>query len=182
VQGASAPTANINFDFSINGGAFANEANLSSNGTMSAVGYNLANTLSSAYTGMSVVGASTLGLRSYGTTVWQSTSTLQTDQVPHVTGSTAFTVSGCGTAGTITGNGGAGTFTVGTGAGTCTFTITVNGATGMTAPHGWITNMDDVTAKIHCVNATGGSTTTAVALCNSTVTTSDLIAFSLTAY
>jgi hypothetical protein len=100
-----------------------------------------------------------------------------------LTGGTTFTVSGCGTAGSVSGAGASGTFTVGTGASTCTFVFTINGATGMTAPHGWVANVDDVTAKIHCENnGTVASTTTATVICNSTVTTGDLITFSAVAF
>ena len=92
---------------------------------------------------------------------------------------TAVTISGCGTAGTIRAGALAGTFVVGTGASTCTFVFTINGATGATAAHGWIANVDDVTAVIHCPNSgTISSTTTATVKCNSTVTTGDLITFS----
>jgi hypothetical protein len=50
---------------------------------------------------------------------------------------TMFTVSGCGTAQFPTGGAEAGIFLVGTGASPCTFTFTINGATGATAPNGW---------------------------------------------
>jgi hypothetical protein len=100
-----------------------------------------------------------------------------------VTGGTTFTVTGCGTAAAVSGSGASGTFTVGTGASTCTFVFTINGATGMAAPHGWIANVDDVTAHLHCLNnGTVASTTTATVLCNSTVTTGDLITFSAVAF
>ena len=102
---------------------------------------------------------------------------------PVVVGGTAFTVSGCGTAGSVTGTGTSGTFTVGTGASTCTFTFVINGSTAMNAPHGWIANVDDVTAKIHCPNnGAMGAVGTATVICNSTVTTGDLIAFSALPY
>lgn len=92
------------------------------------------------------------------------------------TAGAAATFSGCGTAGTIRGNGTSGTFVVGTGAATCTFVITP----GLTATTGWIANVDDVTAIIHCPNnGTIASTTTATAKCNSTVTTGDLITFEI---
>jgi hypothetical protein len=100
-----------------------------------------------------------------------------------LTGGTTFTVSGCGVAAAVTGSGASGTFTVGTGASTCTFVFTINGATGMTAPHGWVANVDDVTAHLHCFNnGSVASTTTATVLCNSTVTTGDLITFSAAAF
>ena len=92
------------------------------------------------------------------------------------------TISGCGTAGSIHGNGVAGDFTVGTGAVNCTFTVTLNGASGLTAQTGWIANADDTTAGIHCVNGTTVSTTTVVFTCTGTVLTSDLIKFSAAAY
>lgn len=92
------------------------------------------------------------------------------------TSGAAASVTGCGTAGTIRGNGTAGTFVVGTGAATCTFVVTP----GLTAATGWIVDMDDVTAVIHCPNnGTIASTTTGTAKCNSTVTTGDLITFTL---
>jgi hypothetical protein len=98
------------------------------------------------------------------------------------TGATTFTVTGCGTAANVTGNGAAGQFQVGTGASTCTFVFTINGATGMPAPHGWVANVDDVTSHIHCVNTATVSTTTANVLCNSAVTTGDIVMFSAAAY
>jgi hypothetical protein len=110
------------------------------------------------------------------------TSTLINDFVPHTSVGTTFTVSGCGTAGSVTGGSAAGSFTVGTGTTNCTFTITLNGASGSTAAHGWILNMDDVTAGIHCINSTTVSTTTAVGVCTGTVATNDVIKFSATGY
>lgn len=91
------------------------------------------------------------------------------------TGAT-FTVSGCGTAGSVTGADLSGSFVVGTGASTCTFVVTP----GYTAKNRWVLNMDDDTAKIHCTNIATPSTTTGSAICNSTVTTGDVITFSIT--
>jgi len=99
-----------------------------------------------------------------------------------ISGGTAFTVSGCGTAAAVTGGASAGSFTVGTGATNCTFTVTLNGATGLTAPHGWVADADDTTANIHCVNSTTVSTTTVVFVCTGTIATSDLIKFLAVAY
>lgn len=90
-------------------------------------------------------------------------------------GGTPVTVSGCGTAGSITGHGTSGTFIVGTGAVTCTFVININGATGLTALHGWNGKLIDSTAGIDCLQTTAVSTTTATFLCNSVVTTGDLM-------
>jgi hypothetical protein len=123
-----------------------------------------------------------LGLAEAGTSFAYGCATGWTTTVPSYSGATTFTVSGCGAAGSVTGTGTAGTFTVGTGAGTCTFTFTINGATGLTATHGWIANVDDITAHLHCTNTAGFSTTVAVVLCNSTVTTGDVIEFSAVPY
>lgn len=134
-------------------------------------------------TGIYTPTTNTLGFDANSTGVGTWTTALFTSLTPMIVGATPVTITGCGTAGTIRGNGTVGTFVVGTGAATCTFVFTVNGATGMTAPAGWITNVDDVTAKTHCVNnGTIASTTTATALCNSTVTTGDLITFTLTPF
>lgn len=95
---------------------------------------------------------------------------------------TTFTVSGCGTAGSVTGGASAGTFTVGTGTTNCTFTVTINGATGLTAAHGWIANADDTTAGIHCINSATVSATTVIFVCTGTVATNDVIKFTAMAY
>lgn len=99
-------------------------------------------------------------------------------------GGTRFTVTGCGTAGSLTGGSWAGSFTVGTGAVNCTFTITINGATGTTATTGYILNMDDTTpaTPIHCANSATVSSTTAIGICTGTITTGDLIKFTAIAY
>ncbi len=101
---------------------------------------------------------------------------------PVTVGTTRFTVSGCGTAGSVTGSGTAGSFTVGTGTLNCTFTVTLNGSTGLTATHGWVANADDTTAEIHCMNSTTVSTTTVVFTCMGQIGTSDLIIFTAWAY
>jgi len=93
------------------------------------------------------------------------------------------TISGCGTAGAINWNAvtGAGSFTVGTGAGTCTLTLTLPSShaalTGIN-----IVSMTDRTAQINCLQTVTVSTTAPAALCNSTVTTGDLITFTLAQY
>jgi hypothetical protein len=87
---------------------------------------------------------------------------------------TTFTVTGCGTAGSVTGGAEAGSFTVGTGASTCTFVITIAGATGATAAHGWACAGSDETAKIVLAQS-AHSTTTCTLYAGSTVTTGDTI-------
>jgi hypothetical protein len=92
---------------------------------------------------------------------------------------TKFTVSGCGTAASLTGGPASGAFTVGTGASTCTFVVTP----GTTSNNDWVLNMDDTTTAHaqHCINGSTLSTTTATAICGSTVGTGDVIKFSMTA-
>jgi hypothetical protein len=179
-QGAANPSSELNLCFSNNGGAYAcsyvfNSGNVA--GTLSMGSINLSGN-NSPPNGFSNVGSNTVGYYANSTQVATSTtgSTGFTHLTPAYMGNTTFTVSGCGTAGTLVGQGGTtGSFVVGTGASTCTFTFTINGATGMTAKNGWVANVDDVTAHLHCTNTTGGSTTVAVVLCNATVTTGDTV-------
>lgn len=170
-QAGATVAGELQFQFQNNGGGYANGATLLSGGLFTAAGVDVSGTASPA-DGLDVVATHTLRISSNSIAV-------------ALYGPTAFTVSGCGTAGSITANATAGTFTVGTGAATCTFVITVNGATGVggAIAHGWIANVDDVTAKIHCPNNGAlTSTTTATVLCNSTVTTGDLISVSMVPY
>lgn len=195
VQGTTNPTSNLVFSNQVNGGGYVQPLSFTSNGGITAPG-TIASTsggLSGQFlvvtasvlsgTGLNRPATNTLGCVANATQVCTWTTALLTELTPVIDGAVTFTVSGCGVAASVTGSGSAGTFTVGTGAATCTFVFTINGATGMTAPHGWIANVDDVTAKIHCANnGTVASTTTATVLCNSTVTTGDLITFSATAF
>lgn len=197
VQGSTNPTSNLVISSQINGGGYTNKFQIASTAGVT-VGGNISNIFGGSVSTQAVIlgtgGAPTaagiympstnvLGFMAASAQVGTWSSTLLTELTPVINGATPFTVSGCGAAAGISGNGAAGTFTVGTGAATCTFVFTINGATGMTAPHGWIANVDDVTAKIHCANnGTVASTTTATVLCNSTVTTGDLITFSATAF
>lgn len=71
---------------------------------------------------------------------------------------TKFTITGC-TAGTTNGGATAGTFVSGT-TGTCTVVITMNGATGLTAPNGWSCWVNDETTA-NLMRQTASSTTTA---------------------
>ena len=109
---------------------------------------------------------------------------LITHYSPTITGATTATAtvsaSTCATIGTYAGNGTAGSFAITTGGTACVFTVTLNGATGLTAPTGWVANADDVTSGVHCVNATTVSTTTVVFTC--TAAGGNVIKWSATAY
>jgi hypothetical protein len=96
-----------------------------------------------------------------------------------VASGTTFTVSGCGSAGAITGGSFAGSFTVGTGATPCTFVITMNGATGYTAPNGWACHGSDITTGIDLFQSATSTTTCSI---KGNASTSDTIVFSATAY
>lgn len=71
---------------------------------------------------------------------------------------TKFTTSGCSVSST-TGGAAAGTFTVG--ANTCTVVVTINGATGLTAPTGWACAADDTSALTILITQSASSQTTA---------------------
>lgn len=85
---------------------------------------------------------------------------------------TTFTVSGCGTAGSVTGGPEAGSFTVGTGASPCTFVITINGASGATAPNGWNCWGVDQTSSIQLIQSASSTTTCSI---KGNAATSDII-------
>lgn len=101
-------------------------------------------------------------------------------------GGTKFTVSGCSISNsTTTGGATAGTF-ISLTAGTCTATITMNGATGLTATTGWHCGADDQTSVI--VPATGlgliqqtGSTATTATVSGIT-NSGDVISFNCGGY
>ena len=71
---------------------------------------------------------------------------------------TKFTISGC-SAGTTVGGAAAGSFLSGT-SGTCTVVITLNGATGATAPNGWTCYASDLTTPADILTQSASSTTT----------------------
>lgn len=75
------------------------------------------------------------------------------------TGATKFTTSGCAISATA-GSGTVGTYTSGT-SGTCTAVITMNGATGLTAPTGWNCSATDWTTTADTQAQTATSPTTA---------------------
>lgn len=71
---------------------------------------------------------------------------------------TKFTTSGCSVSST-TGGAAAGTFTIG--ANSCTVVVTINGATGLTAPSGWSCAVEDTSALTVLISQSASSTTTA---------------------
>jgi hypothetical protein len=92
---------------------------------------------------------------------------------PFTIGPTTFTASGCSN-NTLLGSGAAGSFKSGT-SGTCTVTITINGATGMTATNGWACFFNDQTTPADVIHQTAYTTTT-VTMSGTTVS-GDLISF-----
>jgi hypothetical protein len=185
VTGTSAPTSNLQFGYNVNGGSYLVPVTMAQSGVVTGAGFYADLTVAASTCGdcFYQIGANNPGISANGIEQWSFLGTGSTAQTPVYVGGTPFTVSGCGSAGTVTATGTTGTFLVGTGAGTCTFTVTVNGATAMTAAHGWIANADDVTAPTqHCINGTTVSPTTAVFTCAATVTTGDMIKVHLDPY
>ena len=76
-----------------------------------------------------------------------------------VSGGTSFTLKGCN-ASAIVGGAAAGTFKSGT-TGNCKATITINGATGLAAPHGWACSGNNLTDPAKAVHQTASTVTTA---------------------
>lgn len=95
-----------------------------------------------------------------------------------VVGQTKFTTSGCSISVT-SGSGTAGTYTSGT-TGTCTAVVTMNGATGMTAPNGWNCYAADWTTPADAQLQTASSATTATIA--GTTVSGDVIHFACQAY
>jgi hypothetical protein len=93
---------------------------------------------------------------------------------------TKFTTSGCSVSST-TGGATAGLFTLG--ANSCTVIITMNGATGLTAPNGWTCNAHDRTTVADIIGGeTSSTTTTASIAIPVTVGSTDVISFSCMAF
>lgn len=132
------------------------------------------NSSSAPANGIYLPAASTLGLAANSTLVAQSTSTLWTQAAPVVSGGTKFTTTGCSISAT-TGGGAAGTFTLG--ANTCTAVITINGATGATAPNGWNCFAADSTGLLIVISQSGSSTTTCSLNIPATAGATDVIRF-----
>ncbi len=76
----------------------------------------------------------------------------------YISSGTKFTTTGCSVSST-TGGATAGTFTIG--AKSCSVIITINGATGLTAPNGWACSASDTTDPTILISQTASSTTTA---------------------
>jgi hypothetical protein len=168
------------FSYSFNGGSYDNGVSFNQNSVVGSGGFSPNSVLSASNCAncYHLVAANNPAISSNTTDVMSFLTTGITALQPVYTGTTPFTVSGCGTAGSVAGNGTTGTFTVGTGSSSCTFTFTINGSTGMTATHGWIATVFDTTAGIYCIpKPASGTATTSVVLCNSTITTGDLISF-----
>lgn len=97
---------------------------------------------------------------------------------PILIGGTKFTTSGCSISAT-TGQGTAGTYTSGT-TGSCPAVITLNGATGITAPTGWLCWAYDTTTPADAQLQTA-STATGCTITGTTVS-GDVIRFAAVAY
>lgn len=96
-----------------------------------------------------------------------------------VSGGTKFTISGCSVSST-TGGAAAGTFTIG--ANTCTVVVTINGATGATAPNGWACSAEDQTALLVLVSQSASTTATASFNIPATAGATDVIRFLCVGY
>lgn len=92
---------------------------------------------------------------------------------------TKFTTSGCSVSST-TGGASAGTLTLG--ANNCSLVITINGATGATAPNGWVCQIDDQTAPTILIGQTSTTTTTATFSVPVTAGATDVLQFGCTGY
>lgn len=90
-----------------------------------------------------------------------------------ISNGTKFTISGC-SAGTTVGGATAGSFLSGT-TGACTVVITMNGATGLTAPNGWSCHAADLTTPANLISQSASSTTTCTV--TGTTFTGDTIQF-----
>jgi hypothetical protein len=93
-------------------------------------------------------------------------------------GGTKFTISGC-SAGTTVGGATAGSFASGS-TGACTVVITMNGATGLTAPNGWACHAADLTTPANLISQSATSTTTCTV--TGTTVSGDTIDFLAMAY
>jgi hypothetical protein len=105
----------------------------------------------------------------------------QAKTYPLVAAGTKFTTSGCSVSAT-TGGAWAGKMTLG--ANTCTVVITLNGATGVTAPNGWTCGENDETTAAGNTGLyeSGSTATTASLVVPATAGTTDVIDFSCAAY
>lgn len=103
------------------------------------------------------------------------TPTLLTFDEPVVSGQTTYTESGCTTSAT-SGTGTTGTMTVTQNS--CTAVVTLNGATGMTATHGWTCDIHDRTQPtLYLGGESSSTTTTASFTIPSSVNSGDVLSF-----
>lgn len=123
-------------------------------------------------------GGTALNITGSGTTIAAAGTSPVTSASALVQGATKFTTSGCSISAT-TGTGTAGTYTSGT-SGTCTAVITINGATGMTAPDGWNCDAHDWTTPSDAQLQTASSATTATIA--GTTASGDVVHFACQAY
>lgn len=101
----------------------------------------------------------------------------QTTAPAFTSGGTKFTISGC-SAGTTIGGASVGSFVSGT-TGVCTATVTINGATGLTATNGWSCwSSDETTGNLF--RQTSSTATTATF--SGTTVTNDVVAFGCVGY
>ena len=109
-----------------------------------------------------------------------SLATLGIKRVMDVAAGTKFTESGCTTS-AVEGGATAGNFTLSQNS--CTAIITMNGATGATAPQGWSCQAHDKTTPTVLIGGESSSTTTTASITiPSGAGTTDVISFSCTAY
>lgn len=122
-------------------------------------------------------GNGNISMDSSGTTVGLAGSTISAI-APLLGGKTKFTTTGCSISATA-GSGTAGTYTSGV-TGSCAAVITINGATGMTAPTGWACSATDRTTPADIQNQTASTPTTATI--TGTTVSGDVIAFQCQPY
>lgn len=121
------------------------------------------------------INAGTLGGATFAAPgVIGGTTQSEVDTTAIVSKGTKFTTSGCSVSST-TGGASAGTFTIGTN--TCTVVVTINGATGFTAPSGWACSADDTSALTLLIAQSSSTTSTASFSIPVTAGTTDVIKF-----
>jgi hypothetical protein len=97
----------------------------------------------------------------------------------YISAGTKFTASGCSNSATV---GGATAGTITLGANTCSVTITLNGASGLTAPNGWDCEAKDLTAPTVAIGESPGSASTCVLVVPSGAGSTDIVSFHAMAY
>jgi hypothetical protein len=187
--GGNAGTVGGNVWLRAGGGALANSV-----GTINLGGYNTSNgNPNQWYSFNMLTGAFGVNGATYGSTgnllmsqgsasppTWTNAVTAVTSFPGTVSAGTKFTTSGCSVSST-TGGAAAGVFTLG--ANTCTVVITMNGATGATAPTGWSCQAHDRTSPTTLIGGEASSTTTTASITiPAGAGATDVISFSCTGY